>query len=213
MIFYYKENGLFMLRYVKYKSQQGLALITVLIFLQVLAVLGLYALEMSLLEEKMSRHSWQRQFALVAAEEALHRAEAEVDHGLPACQIPVTPTNELVTWSLAQWQSSISCAGNFSTLQYYYVIEFLGKDNCADIKQSGYATKKITADYFRITLLITTLAHDAEVMLQSTIVKPSDVSQTCHGTEHVVSVGRQSWRDLSVIPQRSYAGSINIGKV
>ncbi|MEO8402079.1 MAG: hypothetical protein ABI597_09855 [Gammaproteobacteria bacterium] len=180
-----------MLRYANKNSHTGFILITVLIFLQVLSLLGWYAVENVLLEIKTSRNFIKQSRLLNHAELFLEQIEQEVLVQLPSCQIsPMNPEatmNQTITW----WQS-VSCAGNFQRFQYYYIVESLGADPCAYL-----AHNRSSADYYRITLFFTSESIQSKVFLQSTIVLPIQLSQQCNEKRHEVQLGRQSWREIN----------------
>ncbi len=183
-----------MLPYVKNNTiryQFGMALITVLIFLQLLAMLSLYALEASWLEMKMSRNTWQYHEASIAAENALNKVEDKLMQQTSNCLITVTSSNELLSRPLTWWQS-IACTGQFNLLRYYYVIEDLEEDSCADVRQD-----KEVAHYYRVTLLsVSKKISDQRILLQSTVIKQDNAKEACAEDHHTVSIGRQMWREL-----------------
>lgn len=174
-----------MLHYVKYKTS-GFALVTVLLFMQILALLGLYSLEHVLLAEKMTQAYYQKNHTFNLAESALNLAEFRA----PCGEIPLIDSHELAARPLSFWQT-VSCGGIFPGLQYYYVTEFLGADSCADIEYQN-----ATALYFRVTLMAVLIKQNARVILQSIIVKPDDAKKDCRGIHHTVKAGRQAWRTL-----------------
>ncbi|MCP9759138.1 hypothetical protein EGI20_07405 [Aquitalea sp. S1-19] len=57
--------------------QRGMALLVVLVFMLLLAMLGLYAVQDSVLQEKMAGNSRNRSLAFEAAETALHHGERD----------------------------------------------------------------------------------------------------------------------------------------
>jgi len=173
---------------------QGIALLMVLIFMLIISLLGLCMLQMAIFETKQSQLIWQRNEVRFAAEQALRIVEDNLQVYVPYCVIPVATVAQLLSYSLRWWQSPQSCAGNFQTFQYYYVVELLGNDPCGYIQLD---LQKSFATYLRITLL--GVSGDTRILLQSTIVKSSragDDSLSCDSVSHVVNVGRQMWREL-----------------
>ncbi|MHB1947308.1 MAG: hypothetical protein ACYCQI_04245 [Gammaproteobacteria bacterium] len=175
------------------KNMQGIALLVVLLFMQIIAIFGLYALQMAILETKQAQLTWRRNEIRSFAEQALYTAENNLQINVPHCVIPVTPVAQILSYPLSWWRSPQSCAGNFQTFQYYYRVELVGNDPCGYIQlypQKNFAT------YFRITLL--GVSGDTKILLQSTIIKPNrgDDSSSCSSVSHVVSIGRQMWREL-----------------
>jgi len=173
-----------MLRYERDKLK-GFVLLTVLLFMQILALLALHVLEQALLANKMSQAHYQHYLLFSEAEAVLKIAEAHA----PACEIAITNSQQLIKFPLVFWRS-LSCSGIFSNFQYYYVTESLGEDPCADLSYQN-----MTANYFRVTLLAI-LNNNAKILLQSVIVKPTIVTKICHGNHHLVIAGRQTWRIL-----------------
>lgn len=174
------------------RRASGIVLITVLAFLQILAVLGLYAMQMALYETKQAQLIYRKHVAEHNTEEALRHAEYNLMNGFATCFVPVTSTSELLSHSMDWWKAT-SCAGNFFAFQYYYVTEFLGTDACGFTEM---LPNKITADYYRITVL--GVAGDVKVVLQSALVLPSrgSLAEDCYKTGHKVKIGRQMWREL-----------------
>lgn len=165
----------------------GFALITLLIFLQVFALLSLFGMQMTRIQTKESQSVWHRHSAQMASEHGLRTAEAKLQTNLPWCIIPIQSTAELKKRPLDWWQSS-TCTGNFQSLQYYYVVEMLGEDPCAFLKKSQFI-----ANYFRVTLF--SKRDNVEIFLQSTVVTPKERrSQICDKENHSVTVGRQMLR-------------------
>jgi Tfp pilus assembly protein PilX len=165
---------------------KGFALITVLLFMQILALLGLYAIRHALLANKMNQAHYQHFLLLNKADTALDYAETNA----PGCEIPIINSQELIKRPLAFWRS-LSCGGIFPGFQYYYVTESLGEDPCADILYQN-----TTASYFRVTALTISNDNTAKIFLQSIIVKPSTVTNICKGSHHIVTQGRETWRIL-----------------
>jgi hypothetical protein len=162
------------------KKQHGIILLLVLVFMPLIVLLSWCALANVMFAMKTSKMLNQRNQAFHVALSALHQSETELISTLPHCLIPQTETNQLITKSLAWWQSAETCAGNFQRFKYYYVVEPLGDDACASIENT-----QATAAYFRMTLL-----------LQSTVVRASDLQQLCEGAHHLVKMGRQAWSEL-----------------
>lgn len=167
-------------------NHQGFALVTVLLFLQILTLLGLYALQQSRLTFKMTDNYFQHQLLVNAAESALKIAE----NSAPVCQKSIMNREELLSQPFSFWQS-LPCKGMINGFSYYYITEALGSDACiAILSQAGIA------NYFRVTVLTTSSHQTIKVLLQTILVKPVYSSEICHGPHHSVSLGRQTWRML-----------------
>lgn len=170
------------------KNIHGIVLLAVLILLQILAILSLSVMHMAWLETIQSRNSVHKYIIQENANVALNQIETNLNQILSMCTINGITTQELLSHSLDWWKKT--CAGNFQTFQYYYVVENLGIDSCTLIESSP--NKK--AHYYRITLL--GLKQNAKIMLQNTIVLPDDDLFHCEGQLHRVTKGRQMQREL-----------------
>src|SRR5579862_9378085 len=140
---------MFMHHYVKINAQRGIVLFFVLIIMQVLALLSWVSVQAVLLEQKMVQADFQRHILFVAGEAALAKVENIFSGSQPTCLIPPITAQELLAKPLSWWHSSLTCAGIFQAFQYYYVVEALGEDACANIMDS-----QARADYYRITLFM-----------------------------------------------------------
>jgi hypothetical protein len=173
------------------KKQQGIALIIVLLFMQMLAMLSWYALNNVLFSVKSVNNQIQENLLLNSALEVLQKIEIASVAELPACLIAPTTMTELQSKSEKWWQSTLTCAGIFQEFKYYYVVEPLDPDPCANVEHS-----KVAAAYFRLTLFFSSSLDKTRLFLQSTLVRPNSVQLTCQSAQHVVKLGRQSWRKL-----------------
>jgi Tfp pilus assembly protein PilX len=170
------------------KKNNGMALITVLIFLQILAILGLCAIQMALSETKQSQLSWRKHETEILSQHVLVEIEKKMNNFSSECVIPETPLPKL----LEKLPSRSSCTGIFQSIQYYYAIELLGMDPCAYIQLKS---KKSVANYYRITLL--GMMGDVNVILQSTMITPIENDTIiCTGLNHAVTAGQQSWKEI-----------------
>lgn len=172
---------------------RGFVLVMVLICLQLAMLFGLYALQTSSLEVLTSHKAQLKLDFINKTEQALKTLEAQTNEQLFACQIPIMSLSELAAKPIPWWEAQ-SCAGNFQSIQYYYVVELLGEDKCAHIKW----TRGKVADYYRITLLGFDQKTKNSLMLQSTIIKAQVVSEECEKDMHQVELGRQSWRSAEL---------------
>jgi Tfp pilus assembly protein PilX len=184
-----------MLLYEKNK-QLGFTLIVALIFLQIITILGLYAVESAIQAEKMSRLNEQKKVIFFNAEQVLHSIETKLLKEIPSCLIPITPSSELISKTLEWWQSSARCVGIFQLFEYYYVVEKLGSPICVNIDPFNLGfTRNNMGEYFRITLLVLDKKNESREMLQSTIITLDNALQSCDSDHHVI-LGRQMWREL-----------------
>lgn len=174
---------------------KGMALITVLIFLEIFALLSLYGLQSLSWETKSANHYWQKHQLNNAAKIFLQQAESKLAESPSNCQIPLTPITKLISQPMNWWQS-VSCAANTPMFQYYYVTEVMGTDPCAYIEHIPSKSPKI-ANYYRITLLaLRRPDSDAKIIMQSSIAEPVATDANCPGKIHFVTQGRQALRIL-----------------
>ena len=183
-----------MLHSVLYNSQRGIALIMVLLFLQIVTVLGLYSLSTSLLSQKINSESWQRESTILILDELLHAIAVKLQSEIPRCVIAKNNSLNALAKSMDWWRSPITCAGHLQQLQYYYVVEQLGEDSCAQLENIDMS--KFAAHYFRITLLAVVKKMSMKILLQSTVIKPFNRIAQCSRESYIVSIGQQTWREL-----------------
>lgn len=168
----------------------GIALLTALVFLQLITLLGLYMIHIAWLEMKQAHNLWHQSYLVNMAQNSLREIETKlVDRG-PDCIIEKAATAQLLSHSFEWWQAR-ACHCQTKTNTCYYVVESLEKDPCAFIQQ----TPSMITEYFRITLVCK--AEKTKIILQSTIALPyHDELLVCLGPTHFVSIGRQMWREL-----------------
>jgi Tfp pilus assembly protein PilX len=166
--------------------QQGMAMISVLLFLLMFSLLSLSAMESNILERKMYYASWRKLQMLSAGRQIM----AGISQQLPSqCMIKPTPVSQLLAQSFTSWQHS-SCVGNMQAFLYYYVIEPLGSDACGQLLNAN-------ADYYRITLLLVDAQHiTVKTVMQNTVAQPAPVRQECKSTIRMMTSGVQTTRIL-----------------
>lgn len=174
------------------RRHSGFVLLIVLVFMQLIAVLGLCALRAARIEYKINADDWQFKQYELTVKSILSLIEHSFYPGQADCLLSFT--DHLGAKPLAWWKT-MTCTGNFSGNQYYYFHEFLGNDQCAIIK---FQDKEVVAAYYRFTLLFLPKSNfDVKYLLQSTIAVPdvTDVSK-CLGNVHLVIAGQQGLRRL-----------------
>lgn len=174
-------------------TSQGFILFAVLTFLQLFSLLGLLALMQAANAIKTIQHLWQGDLLVLESEQYLSQLELRFSYSSP-CLIPVTPAVSLAHKPLAWWQQN-ACQDKVNHIAYYAVIESLGKDPCAVIQKSD--NQLITADFYRITLLAKPdVLRGSKVVLQSVIARPVVEVSPCQTGLHLITLGRQRWRDI-----------------
>ncbi len=166
-------------------KMQGYIMVAILLFLQIFTLLGLYALESSRIAIKTNNEAIENNQISELINQVLKKIESNAEIYTPSCIINDATMDEIKSKPLSWWEQ-VSCAGNFQSIQYYYVVELLGKDACAQLHDA-------VAEYERITLFTITEKKEARLQ-QSTIIKPViDTSTHCEQTVRQVVAGRQSW--------------------
>jgi len=171
-----------------YEIERGFALVTVLIFLQIISLIGLFLMQNAISLKKMTQGLLHQTELLMSAESEL----SQIDLTRSACDIPVMTASELQAKPLNWWQT-MACAKTSNSLEYYYVIEHIGDDPCASIDASQ---KNFSVHYFRITLFVHHPTDDAKEWLQTTVIKQDNASHECQAPIHSVIGGKQMWREL-----------------
>ncbi len=172
-------------------SQQGMVLIIVLIFLEIFFILELYAVQSNTVEMKLARNYWEKHIISSAADAVLRRLEDGLVESEGQCEIPLVSVAFLIHQPLSWWQR-VSCSGEFEQYHYYSVVERLGVDACAVIRNVD-----AKAEYFRLSvLLVTEDGGVARVIMQSVVARAGHSQESCQEQGHVVQLGRQSWLGL-----------------
>lgn len=128
---------------------KGFVLVIVLFFLQLFALIGLYALKETAGLVKVTNAAWQREVLLQDTLAILKRLESSLQ---PVCFIPITIASDIIKKPTLWWQAH-ACSDKVSGIHYHYVIELLGKD------------------IYRLTLLsLSDQINGMRIILQSTVI-------------------------------------------
>lgn len=155
-------------------KNRGFILIIVLIFLQIFSLIGLFNISSLTQVLKSNSHLYQSYYLRHKSLAFLQELEREIK---PECLIPIIPAPLLAKKPASFWQVH-ACHANVDGIRYYYSMEWLGEDACAE------------AAYYRITL------KAGHYLLQSTLALALSESKVCEGRKHVVKPGRQWLREL-----------------
>ena len=179
------------------RMSQGFALIIVLVFLEIFALLSLYALESRVLNHKIATQFWHKHLAQITADSLLVSLERDLIKNSIICDMHIISNTHLLSKSLDWWRK-VSCTGNLTKFQYYYAIESLPTNGCSYIEQDqDGSTKKVNVDYKRLSLLLVNKKNIKEkVLLQSVLAVPNTRVRICTANAHRVMLGRQSWLEL-----------------
>jgi len=176
--------------------QRGAALIVSMLILLVLTLLGITAMVITSLEERMSGNLRDKNLAFQAAEVALHAGELAVISGLSAdsqatfgCTAAVTcpPLAADLTANSSVWATAQTFDETLSSVrsQPKYLVEVLTPTAISlmglPAMIAGASAQPGTPQcYYRITALGYGGTNTATAILQSTYTHPT-VKGTCHG--------------------------------
>jgi type IV pilus assembly protein PilX len=175
------------------RTQRGISLVVVLLFLVMLSILGTTAIQTSSLEEKMTGNERDRQIAFEAAEGALRDAEREIFLSLSpnspfdsACDNGLcTPSTTAVgQWDAVDWMSATPRQyGAFTGAGTYpvtglartprYIIEILPRMSASAGNSAGLGARSSTTagTPYRITAVGWGRRPTTQVQLQSVYVR------------------------------------------
>lgn len=173
-------------------KQHGYVLFVVLIFLQIFILSGLYYLGSALNMLRSARYYLQQELMFAVANQRLR----ELENLLPTnCLFSLTAATKLGSASQAWWEKE-GCVGDSAGFRYYYVIESLGLNGCALIKNINN-NQLLAAKYSRVTLAMFAPAPSyAKIVIQSTVVSGSNHPANCDESVYQMNAGRQMWRQL-----------------
>jgi len=175
-------------------SMRGFVLLVTLVFLQVFIMTGLFALLQVSLVFKKNFHLWLGEEGRRTAIMLLHDVERQVEMHLPECMVTVIAATDLSARQIGWWRQN-SCEIATDAGEYHYVVEALGIDACALVKDDK--NNSLAADYYRVTLLA--LPGDikgARILLQGTVIKAAHTMLACNDSPHYVNLGRQMLREI-----------------
>lgn len=169
--------------------QQGYVLLMMLVYMQIFSLLAMQAMADVVYQQQTARHRISND---QLRREAL-KVLADIDR-VPAvsCRIEKMTTSQLASHDI-QWLRSRGCYINRGEIQYFYVRETLGMDNCAVI--SNEYKQLVTPLYYRNTLLqLYGLNKQENVVLQDTVAIASLAPPVCSIKLKLVKSGRQMLR-------------------
>jgi hypothetical protein len=171
------------------RHSQGFVLFAVLLLVQLLTLISLYALTAARLEWRGDSIARQHNAMLELSQSLLKRIDPLVVS--QTCLIEYTFPQKLSTVPLSWWQQN-ACSGIYKKKPYYYVIERLAVDDCALV--DGEIRQII--DY-RITLYWPSQRQWLPAIIQQETTKVSLNETACRDQVHPVQVGVQMIRQLS----------------
>lgn len=151
--------------------QQGFALVVVLAFLLITMLLGVLAMDDSLLEQRMTVQFMQKIRVQLAAEDLLSQLPRQYS---VLCLKSMSSTDEVKLLLSQLRDSDTPCKGVFGDFKYYYVVEALPK-------------AESSRRYFRLSVRVE--SKIARMSLQTTLVQ-DDNNHSMH---------RVAWRELEEV--------------
>lgn len=166
-------------------KQQGVVLITTLVFLLALMLLGLGALELSQLQIRMSHNVGDGNQVFQAAEAGLRTGEQQLSQAKSLACYSVLSSDPNTKPNL----DKPSCVFKFAHLDVHYLIEQLPDTVCIALSDQ----QKVKGNSYRITAWAA-LKNNAPTILQS-----SDAFATTnkHCEKNSIPAGRSSWEEWS----------------
>lgn len=166
-------------------SQKGVALVMSMVFLLILTLIGVTAMNTSALEERMAGNMVDKNYALQAAESALLAGEQWIiNQGVLPVFSPPQPNDGLHLPSTGQypvWYETTGVWTGTDIINYVglgkvksqpkFIIEYMGKSSTGKSKGTGGgygAPSNPEIDVFRVTARGTGGTDDAVTMVQST---------------------------------------------
>jgi type IV pilus assembly protein PilX len=129
------------------RSQRGVTLIVALVFLAILALLGVTVAKTTSLEERMSSNTRDRDLAFQAAEAALRQAQnnlATLAAGAPS--LDTTAANDAAYWNAYDWSTATSVATSLNGLaaQPQYLVQRRGTSDNYRVTSRGVGANSVT---------------------------------------------------------------------
>ncbi len=180
-----------MLHAANLKKNKGFILVSVLLLMQLLAILSCYALADSAAALQTSRLVLAHTLDFIAVEAALGETEITLLQGEVACQISPISWTDLLQQPSAFWQTQ-ACHAHQGTLHYDYIVETLALDPCLQLFTADGQWQ--AAKLLRLTLRAAPSAQRAALFLQSTVATIGMTAEACTGTIYQIAAGRIAWR-------------------
>ena len=201
--------------------QRGYILVTTLIFLLILTLLTVGALEWGMMQLKINHNISLGQENFQAAESALRFAEKKLEQGnvttMPCFTDKARDVNELTNQSVASWRT-MACSQLFYGKTLFYFIEELARLSCdelnpekamhsfglvadvalgQEINKNESITNKDAMIFYRVTSAASEDQSNGfyPVILQSTFAVAAPASP-CKSQIKLSLLGRQSWREV-----------------
>jgi hypothetical protein len=172
---------------------QGIVLFVMLIFLKIFSLISLYQLSRiaSLIQFNTAYLAHLQNEIL--AKKSLDEAENYLLQQMPACLLKA-PVNEEWRRLPYQWWQQHGCHGENNRRSYYFIVEALGEDTCALIRED-HSFFPMIAYYYRLTLYFPE-AGQQKIILQSTVAKSRMSTLPCEASPHYFVVGQQTKREI-----------------
>ena len=168
------------------KAVSGFTLLIVLVFLQVFALLSLNSMLQTAMLTKANFDQYQTDQLLRLAQTMLLPLEKQVPY---ECRVRPLPAASLIQRSLSWWQTH-ACRKTLQNQVFYYVLEWLGRDQCCVIGRHSI----MPVDFYRLSLFVA--HHNTEIVVQSTIAQPASEKPVCQTAPHFIVPGRQMYREI-----------------
>ncbi len=130
-------------------TERGYILITLLILLMILSYFGIGALNMALIEKRISYNQRDSEKLFYSVEIALQKAETKLmlNNFSPSCLLTFNSTNDYPEYPYSWWLNQTHCQSILDSMTTQYIAEHLATEPCAQIANS----QRIGVDHYRVT--------------------------------------------------------------
>ncbi|CAN5436260.1 N/A [soil metagenome] len=172
---------------------QGFILISIMIYLVILSLLALGALEASALQTRMSNNIKDSDKLFICAEAALQKSKNILASNIPKKCLIEESTNNYYRDKNATWWQTYACNVKVcNSYKTFYLIENLAEQSCCKI-----SNHRVGCRYYRITARTGNNDDSYQTILQSTILLPFTTREVCPVDKiKLQRGGQQSWRQI-----------------
>lgn len=172
-----------MLHYSNAKNQSGYILTIVCVLFFLISLQTLIALEMVRVDYRLSSIRHHHDDQSLAAKQILLQQRYLA---LP-CVLVDVDDNAMTQLPYSWWQLH-GCNGEEFGFNYYFIIQPLAVDACAQV------SKNVGAAYYRLSIWLQSQDSSLErIILQEIRILPYPVKKGCRDQVHPVTIGHQLW--------------------
>lgn len=172
---------------------QGIILVVVMIYLVILSLLALGALEASTLQSRMSNNIKDGNRLFICAESLLSKGKEILVSSLSKKCVLTEQVSDYYHNKSARWWEANACKMHVChDYKTFYLIEKLSEQPCYKI-----GSYPAGARYYRMTVRTSYYDNSYQTVLQSTILMPYISSDVCPLSKiEIHTGGQQSWKQI-----------------